>query len=282
MTLAECDNYVNNLEKMYEKYYTGKDGHCQYFDECKKCIGAEPCKFSSDKAMVGEKYGNDSSVPKIVFVGLEGLSKDEDRLDTYRNVKNIVNPSHKVYNSHYKGGRYVLAYLLKGIADESQPQNALKTILKKYNETTEYLTLLNCYKCAFSNKSQGLPHTNEMEEHCQELLFKEIEILKPDIVVFQVIKGRPKDFESKLDSIFGSGLQISGKDGDNKTAAYLYYPQPNQPLIWIWTYHGSGDPNPKKRAWVNDNKNGNVYINKQLKPVLDKAIEMFKKSRKQT
>ena len=229
--------------------------------------------------MVGEKYGSDSSVPKIVFVGLEGLNKEDCRLDANRNVKEIINTSHKVYNPHYKGVRYVLAYLLKGIANESQPQNALKKILENYNETTKYHALLNCYKCAFSNKSQGLTHTNEMKEHCQELLFKEIEILKPDIVVFQVINGRSKDFESNLENVFGESQQISGEAKDKKTAAYLFYPQHNQPLIWIWTYHGSSDPERKKRAWVNDNKNGNVYINKQLNPVLDKAIEKLKKYR---
>lgn len=281
----ERDDYVSNLEKMYKEYYTGEGGRCRYFDECKREIGDKPCKFASDKAMVGEEYGNNGSVPKIVFVGLEGLDKDEDRLDANENVKDIINPNHKVYNPHYKGVRYILAYLLKGIAGESQPQNALKATLslEDYNKTTKYFTLLNCYKCAFSNKSQGLPHTDAMKERCQEILFKELEILKPDIVVFQAIGNRPKDFESKLDNKFGGGSrikQILGKDGDTKTAAYLYYPQPDQPLIWIWTYHGSSDPDPNKRAWVNDNKNGNVYINQQLKPILDKAIEAFKKSRR--
>lgn len=269
------DDYVDKLEKMYEEYYTGEGGHCRYFDECKKGID-EPCKFASDKAMVGEEYGNDSSVPKIVFIGLEGLDKDEDRLDDHV-VKNIINPNHKVYNPHYKGVRYVLAYLLSGITGKNKPQNALKAALKKYNRSTEYFTLLNCYKCAFSDKSQGLLHTDAMKERCQEILIKELEILKPDIVVFQAINNRPQGFDSK----FGSGSwikQISGTDGNTKTAAYLYYPQPDQPLIWIWTYHGSSDPNPNKRAWVNDNKNGNVYITEQLNPVLDKAIEAFKKS----
>ena len=271
-------DYVNALEKMYEGYYTGDGGRCRYFDECRKDIGDNPCKFASDKAMVGEEYGNDSSVPKIVFIGLEGLDKDEDRLDAHV-VKNIINPNHKVYNPHYKGVRYVLAYLLSGITGKNKPQNALKAALKKYNKSTEYFTLLNCYKCAFSDKSQGLPHTDAMKERCQEILFKELDILKPDIVVFQAINNRPIDFENKLDRIFGSSTtikQLYGKDGDKKTAAYLYYPQPDQPLIWIWTYHGSSDPDPNKRAWVNDNKNGNVYITEQLNPVLDKAIEVFK------
>lgn len=220
MALVEHSDYIenlkNNLEEMYKKYYIGKDGHCKYFNECKKRVDAEPCKFSSDKAMVGEKYGSDSSVPKIVFVGLEGLNKEDCRLDANRNVEEIINTSHKVYNPHYKGVRYALAYLLKGIANESQPQNALKKILENYNETTKYHALLNCYKCAFSNKSQGLTHTNEMKEHCQELLFKEIEILKPDIVVFQAINGRPKDFESNLENVFGEGQQISGEANDKK------------------------------------------------------------------
>lgn len=275
------EDYVNDLKKMYEEYYTGEGGRCRYFDECKKDIGDNPCKFASDKAMVGEEYGNDSSVPKIVFIGLEGLDKDEDRLDDHV-VKKIINPNHKVYNPHYKGVRYVLAYLLSGITGKNKPQNALKAALKKYNKSTEYFTLLNCYKCAFSDKSQGLPHTDAMKERCQEILFKELDILKPDIVVFQAINNRPIFFENKLDSIFGSSTtikQLYGKDGDKKTAVYLYYPQPDQPLIWIWTYHGSSDPDPNKRAWVNDNKNGNVYITEQLNPVLDKAIEAFKKSR---
>ena len=145
--------------------------------------------------------------------------------------------------------------------------------------------MLNCYKCAFTNRSQGLPHTDAMKERCQEILFRELEILKPDIVVFQAINNRPKDFESKLYNKFGSGSQIqqiSGKNCDTKTAAYLCYPQPDQPLIWIWTYHGSSDPDHNKLAWVNDNKNGNVYITEQLNLVLDKAIEEVKRLRNQT
>ena len=37
MALVEHSDYIenlkNNLEEMYKKYYTDKDGHCKYFNE---------------------------------------------------------------------------------------------------------------------------------------------------------------------------------------------------------------------------------------------------------
>ena len=121
-------NYEEALKEMYKEYYTGDGGQCRCFDQCKNGID-EPCKFSSDKAMVGKKYGIDSSVPKIVFIGLEGLDKKANRLEpVFRTVKDIIPPNREVYNPHYKGVRYVLAYLLGGITNKRKPLNALKAV----------------------------------------------------------------------------------------------------------------------------------------------------------
>lgn len=264
-------DYVSNLKEMYKEYYTGEGGRCRYFDECKKEIGDNPCKFAADKAMVGEKYGNSCSVPRIVFVGKEGLHKNAKGAV----IKGVDPPSHDASNSHYRGLKYVLAYLLCGIFGENKPCDATQETLNNYNEATKYITLLNFFKCAFGEGTRNLAHTSSMEAKCQEILLREIEILEPDVLVVQV-KNRPAKFDENLKKMFGGNSGCIELFGDIATGVYQYYLPSGKPFILIWTYHGAAGPYP---SWVNDNKNGNIYINNRLNPVLDKAIEEFKKSR---
>ena len=60
----KCD-YESRLEALYTE--------CQFFRECEKGI-SKSCMFRFDKAKVGAKYGEKTEIPKIVFVGLEGLN----------------------------------------------------------------------------------------------------------------------------------------------------------------------------------------------------------------
>ena len=93
------DYYVSRLESLYKEYYG--NGGCQFFSECEKGI-SEKCTFRFDKAKVGAKYGKKPEIPKIVFVGLEGRNRHQEIEKTETN---------EYYNPHYKGVRYVLAYL---------------------------------------------------------------------------------------------------------------------------------------------------------------------------
>lgn len=64
-------DYESRLEALYTEYYG--NGGCQFFRECEKGI-SKSCMFRFDKAKVGAKYGEKTEIPKIVFVGLEGLN----------------------------------------------------------------------------------------------------------------------------------------------------------------------------------------------------------------
>ena len=126
------DYYVSRLESLYKEYY-GNVG-CQFYDECEKGI-SEKCELRFDKAKVGVEYGKNPEIPKIVFVGLEGLNEHQE----------IKKPeTDKCYNPHYKGVRYVLAYLLSSYFSKELPYSVLKYCLKNYVETMEYFALLNC------------------------------------------------------------------------------------------------------------------------------------------
>lgn len=264
----EREYYLKSLEDMYKEYYTGEGGHCRYFDECKKGIGKNP-KLFSDKALVGKNYGGkydgEFEIPKIVFVGLEGLCKHK---------KVDIPGTDKPYNPHYKGVRYVLAYLLSPFVGMERPDSVLKRKLKDYVATTEYFALLNCYKCAFGNDPKGRPHTSPMEENCPEILFREIEILEPDIVVFQA-KGKPKDFIEKLNKRFSYSMSSLIYGNEDTGVFRCSFPSGKQ-FIWIWTYHGAGHTYSKKQGWACNDECGKTYREKDLDPVLNKAIEVFK------
>ena len=190
-------------------------------------------------------------------------------------MDNIDEPSDTAYNSHYKGVRYVLAYIMSAFVHKDPPQNALKKTLINYSETIYKYTLLNCYKCALEKKAQGLYHSECMKKNCQRILFDEIKILDPDFLIIQIKNNRPIDFEKNLIMELGNGTDPIQIKGNQYTGAYKLIKPSGKPIILIWTYHGSGDPDPNKRSWVNDNKNGNTYITNILKPVLDAAISEF-------
>lgn len=254
----KCDNYVSRLESIYKEYYG--NGCCQYFDECKKGFPENP-QVQFDKAKVGEMYGEKTEIPKIVFVGIEGLNGHQKITET---------ETDKCYNPHYKGVRYILAYLLSSYIGKERPNSVLKNCLKNYVETTKYFSLLNCYKCAFGDNPKGRPHSESMEENCQEILFREIEVLEPDIVVFQVKSKRPKNFEDNLDKKFCKGEKILG---NNETGAYWYSLPSKKLLIWIWTYHGAGNKYSPKQGWACNDKSGKEYLEKELDPVLNAVLD---------
>lgn len=52
--------------------------NCQYSELCKKNAAYRKVdtvidKFRYDRALVGDNYGKDESIPRIVFVGIEGF-----------------------------------------------------------------------------------------------------------------------------------------------------------------------------------------------------------------
>lgn len=257
------DHYVSRLESLYKEYYG--NGGCQFFSECEKGI-SKSCTFRFDKAKVGANYGDKTEIPKIVFVGLEGLNGHQGIEKT---------ETDNSYNPHYKGVRYVLAYLLSTYFSKERPDSVLKYCLKNYVETMEYFALLNCYKCAFGDKPKGRPHSEAMRVNCQEILFREIEALEPDIVVFQVKdkNKRPNNFNNNLVNIFGEKHQICER-GD--TGAYWYTLPSGKRFIWIWTYHGAGRTPSQKQGWASNDISGKDYREKDLDPVLNAVLDAMR------
>ena len=260
------EEFVSQLNKVYNKYY-GENNKCCYYSECKSSILDCEEKFLFDKANVGKEYGNNPNIPRIVAVGLEGLGKKGI-------VSTVEVPSDTAYNPHYKGVRYVVAYVLRKCAKEEPPANSLKKELRNYNDAVYKYALLNCYKCAFSKRSTNLPHTEAMKEHCQKILFDEIRVLRPDFVIVQMKSNRPHDFEEN----FREKLGFDEKKciaGDENTGVYQLIRNTGESLFLIWTYHGSGSPDSGIRSWTNDTKNGFKYINNSLNYILDKAVSAY-------
>lgn len=259
------DEYIARLRQVYDKFYDSSSGRCKFFAECKEDNAV--VKFESDRANVGEFYGENPDLPRIVIVGLEALGKEGV-------VRDICCPSSTAYNPHYKGVRYVLAYLLSEWNDKPKPENSLKRVLSQYSdETIGYYSLLNCYKCAFAARAQQLPHTTAMKRYCQEILFEEIEALDPDILVIQVKNDRPEEIEKR----FREKYDYSGPlEGDNTTGVFsMVLPSGTQTLV-VWTYHGSSNPYRTSRSWTNDNRNGSFYIKKDLDKILERTIKEYK------
>lgn len=254
--------YKNRVNEVYKEFYCNANGSCKYYEECKEGI-SQPPKFTFDRANIGIEYG-ESDIPKIAVVGLEALGKSGI-------IQDISQPSESKYNPHYKGVRYVLAYILSKIAGKDLPQGALKCDLKNYNDYMRQYTLLEFYKCAFGSEANGLPHTEAMKKHCQEILLKEIQQLDLDFLVVQVKANRPYEFHDKLVQLYDACELL---EGDEYTGAYKLWNK-KQELLLIYSYHGSSDPNRVIRAWTNDRKNGFKYINEYLNSVLDKAVEVY-------
>lgn len=265
------EQYKNQLNEMYDEIYNNVScgNRCPHWGKCKP---DEPVKFYFDRVKVGAEYG--TAYPKILFSGLEGKYGE---VSDYR-IPEIFKPSLDANNSHYIGVRYVLSYLLSGISNETQPINAEISELSAdiFVEHLKYYCLSNIYKCAFGSPgiSRGLTHTNTMKTECYKIFFKEIDVLRPDIVVIQAVSEVPPNLWKEMLYKYGTGHQLLKGDGQkNNTSAYLLHYEDGAPFYCIWTYHGSGRPHGKGKAFGNNNID---YIQNELNPVLDKVIEVFK------
>lgn len=250
------------LQKMYEDYYE-KDS-CKFKNECMKGLCDKQIKFCCDRVQLGEHYGEDPSVPKIVCVGLEGKhNKCENEV-----IKDIYSPSDEAWNPHYRGVRYVLAYLLSSFVNKKKPENSRKNTLIEYQDTISQYALTNCYKCAFGapSKVRGLEHSKAMQLNCKEILFNEIDILQPDVLIIQIVNNKPIDFWNNIIKRYGGSEKLVKGDGNkNNTSIYELKPTSGKPFLVVWTYHG---------AWLRFHGEG--YREQKLNPVLDFTLEKLK------
>lgn len=267
------EQYVGQLNKMYDDIYCNKEhgNRCIHWEKCKP---DEPVKFCFDRVKVGKEYG--TIYPKILFSGLEGK---HGSIADYR-IPEIAQPGLDADNSHYMGVRYVLSYLLSGISGKPQPLNADKTVLSAadFVEHLKHYALTNLYKCAFGKpeKSRNLTHTPQMQRECYKIFLKEIDILKPDIIVIQVVTNRPSGLWAEMLNKYGKQeILLKGDGQKNDTSAYLLQYEDRTPFYCIWTYHGSGRPHNRGKAF---GENNIEYIEAELNPVLDTVIEQLQKN----
>ena len=269
--------YVHRLNAMYEDVYDKENHCCRHWTLCKS---KEPVKFCFDRVKIGEKYG--TTYPKILFVGLEGVRKGvaDYRIPPISRDNDNSKPSLSVYNNHYKGVRYVLSYLLAKLSNEAPPASGKKRDLSQppYTEHLKHYCLTNLYKCAFGDpqKSVGLMHTDAMKKQCPEILFSEIEILRPDMIVIQAVAGLPEHFWERLKTRFhcNGDFVISAQRNDNTSAFRLYYDD-GQPFYCIRTYHGNGFPYPDRHGGVFPSNA--EYIHTELNPILDAVVRQYAK-----
>jgi len=272
---------INELNKMYDsEFYTSRNGYCKYYDECKKGINAIN-KFYSDRVKIGEKYGINNDFPKILFVGLEGVHSSDicnQKINEIDINSDGSKPSLSASNNHYRGVRYVNSYILSGLKNNTKPKDAKIETLNapEYIDYLKHICLSNIYKCAFSEKKSGLPHSAGMKCHCEEILLREIEILKPDLLVIQIVSNLPNNFWKEMQKRFGEDevKLIKSSDRKDNTSVYKMKYSDGKTFYCLWTYHGNGRPckNGKGGVFVNNKK----YITVKLNPVLDKTIELLR------
>lgn len=271
------DEYVKQLNEMYDEIYCNEScgNCCEHWEKCKPNDPNEPVKFYFDRVKVGKEYG--TIYPKVLFAGLEGKYGD---VANYR-VQEISEPDLVADNYHYNGVRYVLSYLLSKLFNKTPPKDATKTELfqNDFIEHLKHYCLTNIYKCAFgkSSKSRGLTHTVEMQNECYKIFLKEIDILRPDIVVVQIVSNRPKNLWKSMVKTYGNKEELL-KSADRKanTSTYRLYYDNGTPFYCIWTYHGSGRPHNKGKVFGDNNIE---YIETELNPILDEVVIQFLKDK---
>ena len=250
------------LQKMYENYY--ERDSCKYQHKCMEDLCDKRIKFCCDRVKLGEQYGKDPNIPKIVCVGLEGI---HDKCGN-KVIKGISLPSDEAWNPHYKGVRYVLAYLLCSFENKEKPKNSRKNTLIEYQDTISQYALTNCYKCAFGKPTtdRGLEHSKAMQRNCQEILFNEIDILQPDILIIQIVNNKPINFWKNIVTRYGGSEKLVKGDGNkNNTSVYELKYNSGKPFLVVWTYHG---------AWLRFH--GEEYLKQKLNPVLEAVLEKLK------
>lgn len=245
---------------------------CPYSELCKKNVAYRNGdtvidKFRFDRAMVGDNYGKDETLPRIVMVGIEGLPGENGYV-----VTDVRTPSVDAINPHYNGVKYILAYLLSEFIGKEKPE--LKVTERGVwwiEEALSRYCLCNLYRCAFvpmedPSKRKGLCHTNEMKKNCLELLIREIRALDPDIVVVQATYSDvfPEENLEKLLSEFNCDRKQYGKD----KRARLYSGHLKDHNIHIaQTLHGA-----------RGGFKSHAYLKDELNPVLDEIIARIKNS----
>ena len=180
----------NELEKMYNERYINKV--CDCFNECKSTDYDKNCSLICNRsARIGTRY--ESMKTRIVFIGKEDVSFHDK----------ITEPSSfsAVTNQHYTGTKLLLAALLNYCKENEIKNYKSKSIhFNGEDKLHEEFALTNHYHCAFkkSKNNHGVKTSDLQWENCASLVRRELEILRPHIIVLQAGWSAKKSSKSQV------------------------------------------------------------------------------------
>lgn len=211
------------LEELYRVEGLNADKfHCKYYQECEasqknRCVAKQ---YAGGTAAVSPFYdiSYDGIPMRTLIIGKEnGYMKNEEYgtspnfEENCRNVLNCINWKNK--NNHIKGTLMIL-------------QNI-------YKVDTEYIyasyALSNSLRCAFQDADRidnvsALRDTKKMRDNCAAFLYKEIEILEPNLIICQgewAIRGKD-NFVQKLAEHYGETPICLLKNKSGKYGLYQF------------------------------------------------------------
>lgn len=231
------------LEELYKKCFKNCSGKACYNQEAFK----EKCKngeyyICSHAARIGENYSN--SPYKVLIIGQErpyGKSDSVAAID--------ITP----YNPHWVATKLTALKLFNDFSldkmndiekDKSNNQDIL-------NSSLSNICFTNYYKCAYCKSKikwsgNNMLHSKEMTENCGEILFEELCVLQPDLIIKQG-KWSTNSFENKL----LNGKRIPVNTTNNNITLYKYEYKINDKInnvFVIYTYHPCARGN---NSWKN-------------------------------
>lgn len=223
---------MEELEKLYDSYYLKNNGICQYYGECsEEAIKEGYVKgYNSDyAAKVGENYVLkvcEKNI-RIVIAGQEALYKKQYLEPPARLIEWEVKVNQH-YQETYKILCEMLNYNWKYDSDEKIGRTQDSAVYRnKQDAVLTAYTLTNLYRCAFKKNKEDTQaeHYTKQTENCTEIFRKELDILKPNVLVIQNNKFKAK-------GIYSEAVQPTDYTANDK----LYYDTANDCYI-IEMYH---------------------------------------------
>lgn len=236
----------DQIKGIYDKHYNvlttlnGKDYRvCKCFSECKgKLKVTDNAFFSNYDVKIGKKFGQNTTIPRIVVIGKEGVTP-----------QNQIEETGHHSNQHYRRTMAMLSMLLS-LTNQIVDDTVVSKENFMYDDIPIYdlFCLTNHYHCAFKQggKRHGVSCTIPMWNNCAYIVKDELNILKPQILVIQsgwsVKKGRSKgnckDIQKYFDKDIGVVKTNQEIDGTEIDGLYWLVDESNHKICCIiGSYH---------------------------------------------
>ena len=232
--------FEEELEKVYKEHFDKCQEH-NYCEQKQLADEAEQSYQYSRAAKVGCEYKKQDV--QVLIIGQEQPKVREE---------NFSPPSTTATNQHWKRTLLTIAKCLgKDYSDLEKLENS-KDMTELY-EYAKKFAFTNIYKCGFSKDGKwsgsSVKHNTFMAKNCSQLFLKEIEILKPDLIIKQ-----GKWNSDCIEGIFeknGKGTQIKFENQNMNISLYKYENYYfDKPLYVIYAYH----PTCKNPNWYKHRK----------------------------